>query len=125
MHLYPPKHHQRAIRIVDDILRQDPNNVDALVAHGYLLQHAEKWEEAEVIFSKSAGLIPRDTPKCVRVMEESGWCLSRIKPEPGVHVLKEVLKDLASEERKLDRARCLWRIGKTCWDMGGGPSILS
>lgn len=118
VHLYPPKHHQRAIRIVDDILRQDPNNVDALVAHGYLLQHAEKWEEAEVIFSKSAGLIPRDTPKCVRVMEESGWCLSRIKPESGVHVLKEVLKDLASEERKLDRARCLWRIGKTCWDMG-------
>ena len=124
VHLYPPKHHQRALRILDDILKQDPNNADALVAHGYLLQHAEKWEQAETVFSRALELIPKNTPKCVRVAEESGWCLSRIKPEDGIHVLKEVLNDLEDDEYMLDRARCLWRIGKTCWDMGGEPQCF-
>ncbi|KAL4074288.1 superkiller protein 3 [Scleroderma citrinum] len=118
VHLHPPKHHHRALRILDDVLKQDPSNFDVLLARGYLLQHAEKWEEAEAVFSKAAGLIPMDTLKGVRVTEESSWCLSRTNPEDGLHALKEVLKYLEGAEHELDRARCLWRIGKVCWDLG-------
>ena len=118
VHLYPPKHHPRALRLLDEVLRFDPNNVDALIGRGYVLQHIGKWEEAESLFTKATSLIPPGTPKSVRA-KEGAWCLSRIRVEGGAQALKEVLSDLQGEEHDMDRARCLWRIGKCCWEMGG------
>src|SRR5579863_5485593 len=31
VHLYPPKHHTRALRILGDVLSEDPNNVNCLM----------------------------------------------------------------------------------------------
>ncbi|KAF9222633.1 superkiller protein 3 [Gyrodon lividus] len=118
VHLYPPKHHARALRLLDDILNLDPNNVDALIGRGYVLQHAEKWEQAEVLFAKAVSLVPAGAEKGVRAKEESAWCLSRARVKEGVRALKDVLNDLEGGEHDMDRARCLWRIGKCCWDMG-------
>lgn len=119
VHSYPPKHHQRARQLLDDVLKQDPDHVDALLAYGYILQSAEKWEEAEGVFSKVATRLPPDTMKCVRAREERAWCLSRIRIAEGVKALRDVLKDLEGGEFQIDRARCLWRIGRACWDLGG------
>ncbi|KIJ18985.1 hypothetical protein PAXINDRAFT_109465 [Paxillus involutus ATCC 200175] len=118
VHLFPPKHHARALRLLDEVLSLDPNNVDALIGRGYVLQCAGKWEEAEVLFAKAVSLVPPSTEKGVRAKEESAWCLSRTRVEAGVQALKDVLNDLEGEEHDMDRARCLWRIGKCCWDMG-------
>ncbi|KAI6121364.1 superkiller protein 3 [Pisolithus sp. B1] len=119
VHSYPPKHHQRARQLLDDVLKRDPDHVDALLAYGYILQRAEKWEEAKGVFSKATTRLPPDIPKYVRAREECAWCLSRIRIAEGVKALKDVLKDLEEEEFTLDRARCLWRIGMACWDLGG------
>ncbi|KAF8557962.1 superkiller protein 3 [Imleria badia] len=118
VHLYPPKHHPRAIRLLDDVLRFDPVNVDALIGRGYVLQHTGKWEEAEALFTKATSLTPPGTQKSVRAKEESAWCLSKIQVGKGVQALKEVLNDLQGDEHDMDRARCLWRIGQGCWEMG-------
>ncbi|KAF9245024.1 superkiller protein 3 [Melanogaster broomeanus] len=99
VHLYPPKHHARALRLLDDVLNLDPNNVDALIGRGYILQHARKWEEAEVLFAKAVSLVPVGAEKSVRAKEESAWCLSRSRVEHGVQELKDVLNDLEAEFR--------------------------
>ncbi|KAI6044690.1 superkiller protein 3 [Pisolithus marmoratus] len=119
VHSYPLKHHQRAGQLLDDVLKQDPGHVDALLAYGYILQRAKRWEEAGSVFSKAIERLPPGVPKCVRAREERAWCLSRIRIIEGVQALRDVLKDLESGEFKLDRARCLWRIGRACWDLGG------
>lgn len=123
VHLYPPKHHPRALRLLDEVLKFDPDNVDALIGRGYVLQHSRKWEEAEGLFTKATSLIPPGTPKSVRVKEESAWCLSKIQIEKGVQALKDVLNDLQGDEHDMDRARCLWRVGKCCWEMGGWSTL--
>lgn len=119
VHSYPPKHHQRARLLLDDVLTQDPDHVDALLAYGYILQSAEKWEEAEVVFSKVTTRLPPATRKFVRAREERAWCLSRIRTAEGMQALRDVLKDLEGGEFQFDRARCLWRVGRACWDLGG------
>ena len=119
VHLYPPKHHPRALRLLDDVLKFDPNNVDALIGRGYVLQYTRKWEEAKGLFTKATSLVPTGTQKSVRAKEESAWCLSKIQVGKGVQALKEVLNDLQGDEHDMDRARCLWRIGQGCWEMGG------
>ncbi|KAH0827587.1 superkiller protein 3 [Lanmaoa asiatica] len=118
VHLYPPKHHPRALRLLDEVLKFDPNNVDALIGRGYVLQHTGKWEEAERLFTKATSLVPPGTRKSVRAKEESAWCLSKIQIGKGVQALKEVLKDLQGDEHDMDQARCLWRIGQCCWELG-------
>lgn len=119
VHLYPPKHHPRALRLLDEILKFDPNNVDALMGRGYVLQHTGKWEEAEGLFTKATSLVSPETQKSVRAREERAWCLSKTQIGKGIQALKEVLNDLQGDEHDMDRARCLWRIGQCCWEMGG------
>lgn len=119
VHLYPPKHHPRALRLLDDVLQFDPTNVDALIGRGYILQYTGKWESAELLFTKATSLIFPGSRKSVRAKEESAWCLSKIQAGEGVQALKEVLNDLQGDEQDMDRARCLWRIGRGCWEMGG------
>lgn len=123
VHLYPPKHHPRALRLLDDVLKFDPDNVDALIGRGYILQYIWKWGEAERLFTKATSLVPLGTQKMVRAKEESAWCLSKIQVVKGVHALKEVLDDLQGDEHDMDRARCLWRIGQGCWEMGGWSTL--
>lgn len=123
VHLYPPKHHPRALRLLDEVLKFDPNSVDALIGRGYVLQYIGKWEEAEGLFSKATLLVPPGTQKSFRAKEESAWCLSKIQLWEGVEALKEVLNDLQGDEHEMDRARCLWRIGQCCWEMGGRFSL--
>ncbi|KAH7915212.1 superkiller protein 3 [Hygrophoropsis aurantiaca] len=120
VHLFPPKHHTRALRLLDDVLSRDPDNVDCLIGRGYVLQTADKWEEAEGLFGKADDLLPADLQKGLRAKEERAWCQSRTRLEDGLTSLKDVFRiwdDLG--DRDADKARCLWRIGKCCWDVGG------
>lgn len=88
---------------------------------GYVFQHAEKWEEAEVLFAQAANQLPDDDMnKGVEAKEEGAWCLSRMHADAGVDALKEVFETLKNiEDRDIDKARCLWRIGRCYWDLGG------
>ncbi|KAG2113725.1 superkiller protein 3 [Suillus discolor] len=120
VHLFPPKHHPRALYFLNDVLKQDPTNVDGLMGKGYVFRYAEKWEEAEVLFAQAAEQLPDDIDKGVEAKEESAWCLSRMHADAGVDALKEVFETLKDiEDRDTDKARCLWRIGRCYWDLGG------
>ncbi|EGN99549.1 hypothetical protein SERLA73DRAFT_159810 [Serpula lacrymans var. lacrymans S7.3] len=119
VHLFPPKHHSRALSILDDVLAQDPNDLDCLMGRGYILEFAERWDEAGELFAKADELSPDDLAKGLRAKEEHAWCLRKNDLDHSTVSLKGVLDTLESlEGRDQDKARCLWRIGQCYWAMG-------
>ncbi|KAF9007975.1 hypothetical protein BDQ17DRAFT_1275914 [Cyathus striatus] len=120
VHLYPPKHHLRALPIIKDILARSPENVPALMGHAYILEETMRWEDAGSLFEKVSNLIGTEEDEGLRAREESGWCQCKMgNTDMGIQQLKgvlEVLNDLNGRES--DRARCLWRLGKCCWEIG-------
>uniref|UniRef100_D8QCZ7 Superkiller protein 3 n=1 Tax=Schizophyllum commune (strain H4-8 / FGSC 9210) TaxID=578458 RepID=D8QCZ7_SCHCM len=121
VHLFPPKHHARALPILDDVLSQDPLNVPALMGRAYVLEAAQNWNEAAECLNKVVSILPDDLDDGLRAKEELAWCRSQQGDLAGaVEALSEVKETLNGlEGRELDQARCLWRIGKCYWDMGG------
>ncbi|KZT27982.1 TPR-like protein [Neolentinus lepideus HHB14362 ss-1] len=120
VHLFPPKHHARAIPILDDVLSQDPNNVACLMGRGYVLQNAGKWAEATDFFKRAVTCATRDPDTHVRAMEECAWCGIQLGSLAEASTsLREVLDLLESMKNKeVDKARCWWRLGRCLWEMG-------
>ncbi|RDB24954.1 Superkiller protein 3 [Hypsizygus marmoreus] len=120
VHLFPPKHHPRALRLIDDVLSQSPDNVACLMGRAYILQHGKKWKEAADLFGKVDNLLPDDLDQGLRAREEKAWCLCQFEDLQmsltGLLDIFAILEDF--EERDEDKARCLWRIGKCYWMMG-------
>ena len=118
---YPPKHHPRALGIINAILAKDPDNVPCLMGRGYVLEYVGKWQEAEELFAKVARLLPDDLDRGLRAREESAWCKANSGGlEKAAAELKEVIATLDGlEERETDKARCWYRLGRCYWDMGG------
>jgi len=111
---YPPKHHPRALRILDDVLSDDQDNVPSLMGRAYILQAAKDWGTAAGLFQRVHELLPDDVNEGIRAREEQAWCaLHRENGDAAAEELKavsEILDDL--EGRELDQARCWWRMGK-------------
>ncbi|KIY73049.1 superkiller protein 3 [Cylindrobasidium torrendii FP15055 ss-10] len=123
VHLFPPKHHSRALPIIDEVLKAAPDNVHALMARAYIMQEAKNWQEAAELFEQVAATHEDDPSNGILAKEEAAWCKAQLGERVyAVSVLKEVfeymdtLADFGSEI-----ARCLWRIGVCLWDMGGEP----
>ncbi|KAK7692824.1 hypothetical protein QCA50_004459 [Cerrena zonata] len=120
VHLFPPKHHVRALGIIDEVLLQDPQNIRCLMGRAYILQFAQKWTQAADLFSEVARLLPEDVDNGLRAKEEFAWCnVEAGDADSGSTGLKEVLELLDPlENREADQARCWWRLGKCYWNMG-------
>ncbi|KAL1743133.1 hypothetical protein HDZ31DRAFT_83630 [Schizophyllum fasciatum] len=121
VHLFPPKHHARALPILDDVLSQDPLNIPALMGRAYIMEAAQKWGEAAECLQQVVTLLPEDVENGLRAKEELAWCQSQQGDLQGAVAALTAVKETLSEVegRELDQARCLWRIGKCYWDMGG------
>lgn len=121
VHLFPPKHHARALHLIDEVLSQSSNNIACLMGRAFISQRAEKWEEAAALFHKVESLIPNDMDDGLRAREETAWCQCQTgETETGLTSLRAVLVTLTDiEGREADSARCLWRLGKINWDLGG------
>jgi superkiller protein 3 len=121
VHLYPPKHHTRALRILEDVLSEDPNNVNCLMSRGYVLQRAGKWLEAASCFSRVSDSHTEDTRDCIRAQEEHAWCEVQLNHLDGaITELKTVIELLENEENSdVDKSRSWWRLGRAYWEMGG------
>ncbi|KAK0197963.1 superkiller protein 3 [Armillaria mellea] len=92
VHLFPPKHHARALSIIDDVLSTSPNNISCLMGRAYVLEQANKWEDAADLFSRVHELLPDDLDNGLRAKEEHAWCRSRTGAfDFAVAALKEVL----------------------------------
>jgi superkiller protein 3 len=121
VHFFPPKHHARALRIIDQLLQQDPDNVPSLMGRGYIFQHNNNWIESASLFARVVELSPEDSDKTLRAKEEHAWCMVQLrKLEQGVQELQDTLSAFQSYDGKdEDKARCQWRLGKAHWEIGG------
>lgn len=129
IHYYPPKHHTRALRILDGVLSEDEANVPSLMGRAYILQAARDWGAAAKLFLRVYTLLPDDVNEGIRAREEQAWCtLHQGDSDVAAHELKavsDVLDDL--EGREVDQARCWWRMGKCAWQAEGSypsPPLL-
>ncbi|KAI0633616.1 TPR-like protein [Trametes polyzona] len=120
VHLFPPKNHIRALRIIDEVLGEDPDNVPALMGRGFILQFAKRWEEAAEYFGKVVGLEPEDTNQASRAKEERAWCIAMCgRHYEAADQLREVIDALEQlEGHEEDKARCWWKLGRCYWEMG-------
>ena len=125
VHLYPPKYHTRALRILEDVLSEDPNNVNCLMGRGYVFQRAGKWLEAASCFSRVSDGHLEETRDSIRAQEEHAWCQVQLNHfEMAITELRTVIELLEGEkEGDEDKSRCWWRLGKAYWEMGGVSSF--
>ena len=126
MHFYPPKHHNQASAIIDQVLARSPSNIPSLMGQAFVHQASLKWKDAGATFDRVSSIIPDDVSLGLRAREEGAWCKVHINLcEEGLVDLQQVLdalNELDDDKRNSDRARCLWRIGK-CYILLTGPSI--
>ncbi|KAI9442528.1 TPR-like protein [Lactarius indigo] len=120
VHLYPPKHHTRAVRILEDVLIQDPNNVDCLMGRGFVFQYAVKWLEAASCFSRVCGILPEERRERIRAQEEQAWCEVQLNHfDKAIVELRRVIELLDDkEDSNEDKSRSYWRLGRAYWEMG-------
>ncbi|KAJ3567050.1 hypothetical protein NP233_g6613 [Leucocoprinus birnbaumii] len=115
VHLFPPKHHQRALPILREALSVSPDNIRCLFGYAYILETAGDWIPAADQFGKISRLLEDDVVDGLKAREEEAWCRwQATHDEADKQTLKgilDILNDL--EERNQDAARCLWRIGKS------------
>ena len=120
VHFYPPKHHRRALEIIDDVLSLQPKNVSCLMGKAYIMQAGKQWTEAAKLFDSVISIAPDDVQDGLRAKEEFAWSQSREgNLESAILGLDQTLAALEEfGDRELDKARCLWRIGQCHWDFG-------
>ncbi|WVQ96835.1 hypothetical protein IAU59_003942 [Kwoniella sp. CBS 9459] len=126
---FTPKHHPRANRLLDGVLKNFPENWEARFARAQIHQAAGKWARARKEFQTllDAG---GDEKSTVAAREELGWCLvNEGELQKGRDVLEEVVevrdarheKD-GKDDEALPRARAWWRLGQTEWTIGDDES---
>ncbi|WWC88759.1 uncharacterized protein L201_003672 [Kwoniella dendrophila CBS 6074] len=126
---FAPKHHPRAIRLLDGVLKSHPENQEARFARAQIHQASGKWSYAKKEFQAliDAGGDEKDV---IAAKEELGWCLvNQGELEKGREVLEEVVevRDARHEQEGRDdeaypRARAWWRLGRTEWMIGDQES---
>jgi superkiller protein 3 len=120
VHFNPPKHHLRALGILDVVLEADKDNIVALMGRGYVMQSAKRWEDARELFGRVAALRPDDLAEGIRAKEEEAWAevhLENLDIAEGA--LRSILETLdGTEERGEDKARCSYRLGRCLWARG-------
>jgi superkiller protein 3 len=121
VHLYPPKHHGRALQTIDQVLEVDGDNVACLMGRAYILQYSKNWNEAGELFARVAERMSEDVNLGLRAREEHAWCVGKAgSPADAIQNLKGVAGTLEGlDDRDIDKARCFWRIGACFWEMGG------
>ncbi|OXG33946.1 superkiller protein 3 [Cryptococcus neoformans Bt15] len=125
---YPPKHHARAARILETVLKIHPTNNEARFARAQIYETAGQWSDARQHFEK---IVQNGGSEKERLdsKEEVGWCLANEgKLEEGRDILEEVIevRDTKTEKEKeaeaRERGRTWWRLGRTEWMIGDEES---
>ncbi|EJD03262.1 TPR-like protein [Fomitiporia mediterranea MF3/22] len=122
VHLFPPKHHARAIRVLDDVLSFEPNNVTCLMGRAYVFQASRRWDDAAELFLNVVNQLPDDVEVGLVAKEEHAWCLVE-RAEPALDVAVEELQFVLNRIEPLDgyeqrKARVWWRLGQCYWRLG-------
>ncbi|PFH51986.1 hypothetical protein AMATHDRAFT_2475 [Amanita thiersii Skay4041] len=119
VHLQAPKHHDLALKIINQVLSQSPCNIQCLMGKAFIEEAAEHWTEAARLFLNVASLLGEDPSDGLRSAEEAAWCQHKCgQHQQGLNSLQRILSLLENiQGREIDRARCLWRIGQCQWEL--------
>lgn len=120
--LFPPKHHLRAARILDDVLDGDPDNIPCLMGRAAVYQYSRNWKKAEELFARVEALkCPEDMDDGLEAREQKVWCMIQAgQVDDGIAELRIVINILDALRRKeVRKARAWWRLGQSVWDKGG------
>ena len=114
MHLDPPSHHVRALRLLEPLLRQSPDNLDCLMAKAYIYQRSERWQDAFDLFNRVYSITSDDALKFEALKEES-WSLGNIegRADEALDELHEVaiIMDPKAHFERQEKAQAWWRYG--------------
>lgn len=91
------------------------------MSKGYIHQFANKWSDAEALFSRVVQLVGEDNYDIgLEASEEEAWCKVRQDQfEEGEEGLRNVIEVLDRDEEKDEqKARAWWRLGKCLWAIG-------
>lgn len=114
-HLNPPLQHTRALRLLDSLLRQTPNDMRCLLARAYIYEYAGRWQEAYEHFERVHHETLDDAIK-FETRAEKAWCLGNIpdRTEESLEELHQVATtvDQNPEIDRVDKARFWWRYGQ-------------
>lgn len=123
VHLFPPKHHARALGFTEFPLSQQPDNVPCLLARAYVFRYAQKYSEARSIFSRVVGIVDEDEDQLtsLEAKEEVAWCDTLTgQYVQAISGLRAVIDKLDTLDGQPERtAQAMWRLGKTLWDQNG------
>ncbi|KAJ9092721.1 hypothetical protein QFC19_008646 [Naganishia cerealis] len=129
VHYFAPKHHPRALQLLDGVLKQNPKATACLMGKGYIFLGEDKFSDARKQFEHAlevevAKRRDADQPLSnseLEAKENVGWCM--IKEgllEEGRAQLLEVVGVFDNDEaRNQDAARLWTRIGQAEWEMEG------
>ena len=76
VHLFPPKHHTRATRILAEVLSFEPENARALLARAYIFEVAKRWAEAAELSLRVSDYLKDNLELGLAACEEHTRCLS-------------------------------------------------
>ncbi|KAL8292821.1 hypothetical protein RQP46_000515 [Phenoliferia psychrophenolica] len=115
VHLDPPNHHLRALRLLDTLLSSAPSSpeIPLLTAKAYVLQYAEKWALAVKAWDAVLAASVEPTTAELEVKAERSWCIFNAGELEVAHEsMKEVVdalqarKAVRDEEKKVkEKAR--------------------
>lgn len=130
VHYFSPKHHPRALKLLEGVLQLDPNAITCLMGRGSIFQAQGEYAAARKDFQRVLNLetagASEDQPfagsdAALKAGEEIGWCLVKEDSlQDGKVVLEKVataLENLPGQEVAASRVE--WRIGVVEWEMGG------
>ena len=120
VHHFPPKHHQRALGIIESVLAKEPKNVPCLLAHAYILRYSRKYAEGKLLFARVAQLVNKEDDHILylEAQEEVAWCDSlSTNYHDACKGLRRIIEELDPVDENAERkARVWWRLGQTLWN---------
>lgn len=133
VYYFPPKHHPRALTLLEGVLELDPNAVPCLMGRGTILQAQNRWADARADFQKIYDLETSEenggddeaalnlSEDALRAGEQVGWSLVKEgQPTQGRDALDRIASALeVMPGQDLAASRVQWRIGVALWESGG------
>ncbi|KAJ9117523.1 hypothetical protein QFC22_004373 [Naganishia vaughanmartiniae] len=133
VHYFAPKHHPRALQLLDGVLKQNPKATACMMGKGYIFLADDKFSEARTQFADALE-VEQEKRKDVEqplsnleleAKENVGWCLIKegLLKEGRTQLMGVVEVLDADESRGQDAARVWTRIGQAEWEMGAPCTV--
>lgn len=133
VHHFSPKHHPLAEPLLETILTARPDDAEALMGRGHVLEAKKEWAEAKSAFAEAVKVLQAigGGRRMEVAREELGWCAFKVgEQDEGREMLQSVLDGLDERQEKDEMAieqgaRVAWKLGMCHWQLENGTSRLS